>query len=99
MVFAEVAIHSGGEFSEFFFCELVLFSKSLNLYVCFLEACRCLLELFVRILEKVHNEAKTLVNKTGKVTDIFRGSVQLFLSLCLSSLQPIHPCIKTGLLL
>lgn len=99
MVFAEMAIHSGGEFSERFFCELMLFSKSLNLRICFLGADGHLLELLVCVLEKVHNEAKTLVNKTGKVTDIFRDPVQLFLSLRLSGLQPVHPCIKAGLLL
>lgn len=78
MVFAQMPIHSGGEFSERFFCELVLFSKSLNLRVSFPELCVCILELFVGILEKVLNVAKTLVNKPPKVTDIFRGSVQLF---------------------
>ena len=67
MVFAEVAIHSGGEFSEFFF------KMSSNLCVCFTN--------------KVHSEAKTLVNKTRKVTDVFRGSVYTLFSLGLSCLE------------
>ena len=86
MVFAEVPVDPAHELSEFFLCELVLFSKSLNLRVCFPELCVCILELFVSVLEKVLNEAETLVNKTCKVTDIFRRSVQLFPSLRLSSL-------------
>jgi len=85
MVIAEVTIHSGCELLEPLFCQPMLFNKSLNLCVC--------------ILKKVLNEAKTLVNKTCKVTDIFRRSVQLFPSLRLSSLQPIHSCIEIGLLM
>lgn len=92
MVFAEVAVDPAHEFSEFFLCELVLFSKSLNRCVCFLD-------LFVCVLEKVHSETKTLVNKTRKVTDILRGSVQTLLSLGLSGLQFLHIGIELSLLL
>ena len=106
MVFVEVTIDLAHELSEFFLCELVLFGKSLNLCVCILESCvrlleagGVLLELFVRVLEKVHNEAKTLVNKTRKVTDIFRGSVHSLLSFSLSCLQVSPFRIKLGLLL
>ena len=99
MVIAEVAFDPACELSEFLFCELMLFSKSLNLRVCVPELCVCILELFVRILEKVHNEAKTLVNKTPKVNDVFRGSLHRLLSFSLSGLQFLHPRIELCLLL
>ena len=76
MIFSEVAIDFAVYPSEFFLCELLRFSKSLNLFVC--------------LLEKVHNEAETLVNKTRKVTDVFCGSVKTLLSLGLSGLQFVH---------
>ena len=85
MVIAEVTIHSGCELLEPLFCQPMLFNKSLNLCVC--------------ILKKVLNEAKTLVNKTRKVTNVFRGPVHSLLSFSLSGLQPVHSCIEVGLLL
>ena len=113
MVFGEVAIDSAHELSEFFLCELVLFSKGLNLCVCFpefcvcilepcvciLEPCGCILELFVCFLEKVLDEAKTLVNKSREMADVFLNQVQGPLSFSLSGPQFFHPGIKPGLLL
>jgi len=106
MVFAEVTVHSTYELSEFFLCELVLLSKSLNLCVgfpelcvCILEPCGCILELFVCFLEKVLDEAKTLVNKSREVADVFLNQVQGSLSFSLSGPQFLHPRIELCLLL
>ena len=57
------------------------FKKSSNLCVVFLN--------------NIHEEAKTLVNKTSEVTDVFCSSVQTLLSLRLSCLQ--FDCLRIQL--
>ena len=106
MIFAKVTVDSTHELSEFLLCEPVLASKSLNLCVCFPELCVCIfepcgyiLELFVCFLEKVLNEAKTLVNKTCKVTNVFLNAVKSPFSFSLSGPQFLHPRIELCLLL